>query len=87
MTPVESAIVMDMLWTCENPPEFEVEIRETMEVRVGVLDPTADLRGGCMGPVRKRRPRGNRGCRRAKAEDGVSRSRWSRARGTGTEME
>ena len=25
MTPVESEIVMDMLGTCENPPEFEVE--------------------------------------------------------------
>ena len=28
MTPVESEIVMDMLGTCENPPEFEVEIRD-----------------------------------------------------------
>ena len=36
MIPVESAIVMDMLGTCENPPEFELVIRETMEVRVGV---------------------------------------------------
>ena len=25
MTPVESEIVMDMLGTCENPPEYEVE--------------------------------------------------------------
>ena len=39
MTPVESAIVMDMLGTCENPPEYEVEIREAMEVRVGVHKP------------------------------------------------
>ena len=39
MTPVESEIVMDMLGTCENPPEFEVEIREAMEVRVGVHQP------------------------------------------------
>ena len=39
MTPVESEIVMDMLGTCENPPEYEVEIRETTEVRVGVHKP------------------------------------------------
>ena len=25
MTPVESEIVMDMMGTCENPPEYEVE--------------------------------------------------------------
>ena len=41
MTPVESEIVMDMLGTCENPPEFEVEIREAMEARVGVHKPEA----------------------------------------------
>ena len=41
MTPVESAIVMDMLGTCENPPEFEVEIRGAMEARVGVHKPEA----------------------------------------------
>ena len=45
MTAVESEIVMDMLGTCENPPEFEVEIRETMEVRVGVHKPTAEPDG------------------------------------------
>ena len=45
MTPVESAIVMDMLGTCEHPPEFEVETRKTMEVSVGVLDPTAEPEG------------------------------------------
>ena len=45
MTPVESEIVMDMLGTCENPPELEVEIRETMEVKVGVHKPTAEPDG------------------------------------------
>ena len=45
MTPVESEIVMDMLGTCENPPEYEVEIREAMEVRVGVHKPTAEPEG------------------------------------------
>ena len=49
MTPVESEIVMDMLGTCENPPKFEVEIREAMEVRVGVLDPTAEPEGAVYG--------------------------------------
>ena len=49
MTAVESEIVMDMLGTCENPPEFEVEIRETMEVRVGVHKPTAEPDGSVYG--------------------------------------
>ena len=49
MTAVESEIVMDMLGTCEDPPEYEVEIRETMEVRVGVLDPTAEPEGAVYG--------------------------------------
>ena len=39
MTPVESEIVMDMIGTCQNPPEYEVEIREAMEVMVGVHKP------------------------------------------------
>ena len=47
ITPVESAIVMDMLGTCENPPEFEVEIRETMEVRVEVHKPEGTVYGSC----------------------------------------
>ena len=50
MTPVESAIVMDMLGTCEEPPQYQVEIRETMEVRVGILDLTADPEGTVYGP-------------------------------------
>ena len=36
---VLSKIVMDMLGTCENPPEYGVEIREAMEARVGVHKP------------------------------------------------
>ena len=35
MTPVESEIVMDMLGTCENPPDFEVETLNHMEARPG----------------------------------------------------
>ena len=49
MTPVESEIVMDMLGTCEHPPGFEVEIRETMEVRVGVHKPTSEPEGAVYG--------------------------------------
>ncbi len=49
MTPVESEMVMDMLGTCENPPVVVVEIREAMEVRVGVLDPTAEPEGTVYG--------------------------------------
>ena len=39
MTQRESEIVVDMLGTCEDPPEYEVEIREAMEVSVGVHKP------------------------------------------------
>ena len=42
MTPVESAIVMDMLGTCEDPVRFEVETRDAMEVRTGENMPTAE---------------------------------------------
>ena len=87
MTPVESAIVMDMLGTCENPPEFEVEIREAWMPGWGCISLRPQSRmARCTGPVMRRRPRGNRECREAKAEDGVTRSRWFRARGMGTGM-
>ena len=49
MTAVEAEIVMDMLGTCENPPEYEVEMREAMEVRVGVHKPTAEPEGAVYG--------------------------------------
>ena len=49
MTPVESAIVMDMIATCEHPPEYEVETRETKEARVGVHKPTAEPEGAVYG--------------------------------------
>lgn len=42
MTPVESEIVMDMLGTCDDPPDFEVETRDVMGVKVGVDKPTAE---------------------------------------------
>ena len=42
MTPVESEIVMDMLGTCEEPPDFEVETRDDMLIKVGVHKPTAE---------------------------------------------
>ncbi len=42
MTPVESAIVMDMLGTCEDPVRYEVETREVMEVRAGEHKPTVE---------------------------------------------
>ncbi len=49
MTQRESEIVMDMLGTCENPPEYEVETRETKEARVGVHKPTAEPEGAVYG--------------------------------------
>ena len=53
MTPVESEIVMDMLGTCKNPPKFEVEIREAMEVRVGVHKPMAEPEGAVYGSCKE----------------------------------
>ena len=42
MTPREAAIVMDMLHTCEDPPEVEVEILDLMESVTGVDKPTTE---------------------------------------------
>ena len=46
MTPVESEIVMDMLGTCENPPELVVEIKGALEARVGVHKPETTEQDG-----------------------------------------
>ena len=45
MTPVESEIVMDMLGTCENPPEHEVETLDYLGSVTGVDKPTAEPEG------------------------------------------
>ena len=72
MTAVESEIVMDMLGTCEHPPDYEVEIRETMEVRVGVHKPeTTEQDGSAYGS-----------CEEA-AEAGEQRVKGSRGGGRG----
>ena len=42
MTPVESEIVIDMLGTCENPPEFQVETLEYPETTTRQDKPTAE---------------------------------------------
>ena len=42
MTPVESAIVMDMLGTCEHPPEFQVETLEYLGTVAGEDKQTAE---------------------------------------------
>ena len=42
MTPVESEIVMDMLGTCERPPESEVETLDYLGTVTGEDKPTAD---------------------------------------------
>ena len=49
MTPVESAIVMDMLGTCENPPEFEVETLDYLGAVTGEDKPEAEstVYGSC----------------------------------------
>ena len=43
MTPVESEIVMDMLYTCKHPPKVEVETLEGMAVVSGEDKPQADV--------------------------------------------
>ena len=45
MTKRESEIVMDMLGTCEHPPDVEVEELDYMEVRTGEHKPTPERSG------------------------------------------
>ena len=65
MTPVESEIVMDMLGTCEDPPEFEVETLDYLgavagEDRAGVEE---QVYGSCDAAVaaEEQRVQGSRG--------------------------
>ena len=44
MNPREAGIVMDMLYTCENPPEVEVKTRKAMAVMSGEDKPEADAK-------------------------------------------
>ncbi len=68
-TPVESAIVMDMLGTSEDPVRFKVEMREAMEVKTGENMPTAEpekqgqVYGSCEEPATagEERVQGSRG--------------------------
>ena len=49
MTPVESAIVVDMLGTCEDPPRFEVETLDRMVIVPGEDKPATEdsVYGSC----------------------------------------
>ena len=49
MTPVESEIVMDMLGTCENPPEFEVNTLDHLGTVAGEHKPTPEPEGAVYG--------------------------------------
>ena len=49
MTPVESEIVMDMLHTCEDPPEYEVETLDYLESATGEDKQTAEPEGTVYG--------------------------------------
>ena len=49
MTKVESEIVMDMLGTCENPPDMEVEELDYLGTRVGEHKPTPELQNSVYG--------------------------------------
>ena len=85
MTKVESEIVMDMLGTCENPPDMEVEELDYLGTRVGEHKPTPELQNSVSVPAKKRSSRGSPGSRGARAEAWVTRRRRSRPRKTGTE--
>ena len=78
MTPVESEIVMDMLGTCEDPPDFEEEMGDVMEVKVGEHKPTMEPQETVYGSCEEAAAAGEEGCRGAKAEDEGSRRRWCR---------
>ena len=51
MTKVESEIVMDMLGTCENPPDVEVEVWEALGTATGEHkpEPTEELQNSVYG--------------------------------------
>ena len=87
MTEPEAEAVVEMLGTCENPPE--VDAWTALESRVGEHkpEPRRSFRTRCTGRARKRSSRGSPGSRGARAEAWVTRRRWSRPPGTGTVME
>ena len=87
MTPVESDIVMDMLGTCEDPPDYEVETRDVMEVKVGEHKPTAEPEGEVYGSCEEAAAAGEERVQGAGAKVEDSRRRWCRLPGmeTGTE--
>ena len=49
MTPYEADIVMDMLYTCDEPPEVEVEELDYLGTRVGEHKPTEELQNSVYG--------------------------------------
>ena len=53
MTPIESEIVMDMLGTCENPPDFEVKTLDYLGAVTGEDKPRADPEGTVYGSCEK----------------------------------
>ena len=88
MTPVESEIVMGMLGTCDNPPEFEVETLDYLGAVTGEDKQTAEpenpvyesLRGG-------RSSRGTEGAEEPWQCTGLPEGDGPRVRGTGTGTE
>ena len=49
MTKIESDIVMDMLGTCENPPDMEVEELDYLGTATGEHKPTPELQNSVYG--------------------------------------
>ena len=82
---VESEIEMDMLGTCEHPPDVEVEELDYLGTRVGGTSRSRrkSFRIRCMGRARKRRPRGAESAGKQGRRPRFSRRRRSRQRGDG----
>ena len=81
MTPVEAAIVMDMLGTCENPPEYEVETLDYLGAVTGEDKPTEEpgnpVYGSCeeAAEAGEQRMQGSQGGGRGFPEDTVPSAR------------
>ena len=86
MTKLESEIVMDMLGTCENPPDLE--LWEALKTATGELSQSRQRsrRARCTGHARRRSPRGKSAFWGAGAEEEGFRRLWCRAPETETGM-
>ena len=85
MTQIESEIVMDMLGTCENPPEVEVEKQDFLGSVTGErISQLWRLREQCTSPARTPQRPVNSGCGGAAGAGRDSQRQWCHLHGMGT---